>query len=95
MTEQLTPEAFIAALIEVVQDPAPIAARLVCAPDVVEALHGVALPEPASEPWRPTPLASMTGLPVQVDVELPDGAWRLLNAAGDVVREGVIAPARG
>lgn len=88
----LTPGTLAAAVADVVRDPAPIATRLVCAPDVVYALQSIALPAEPPAPWQPSPLVRLTALPVTIDDELPAGVWRMLNAEGGVVREGTLEP---
>lgn len=95
MTDQppsFTVDSLSAAIASAVGHLAPIATRLVCAPDVVCALRFFAAPVEPPAAWQPSPLAAPTDLPVVVDDDLPAGVWRMLNAEGGIVREGTLEP---
>ena len=74
------------------QPPRPV--RLDASRDVIAALLVWALP--AEETTRYVPLdglGALTGITVVADDELPVGAWRLMDSAGNVMDEGTIRAA--
>lgn len=80
-------------LAEAVKEAAAAGARAVvrleCGPGVVELLRQVAEDAPAT-PGRPAPIVPLGSVPVVEDASLPAGRWRMVDAAGEVVREGTV-----
>lgn len=68
---------------------APAFAHLRIHPTALDALRQrLPAPDPAT-PWVPGTLGSLIGIPVIADDGMTPGAWRLTDADGAVVRQGI------
>lgn len=69
----------------------PRVTRIEACPLAIEAIKSVSIERPASH----TGLASMLGVPLILDKDLPAGTWRALDQYGEVMSEGNVLPSAG
>jgi len=74
--------------LRVMQDAPPVASRMECAPDVTGRLAAAVQQPRKVHPGMP--VQPSMGVPVVVDEGMPAGAWRMLDADGAVLSEGVL-----
>lgn len=69
----------------------PLPAKVEMHPFAIHALLRVVPTfERPTWPWEPAPIGALMGIPLVPKVDMPVGAWRILDRDGGVLREGVV-----